>query len=75
MEECNKFCVGHHPATKLVAVPETHVAGATSELMTSILNDAQQGLTSRRVGSILPQYSSEEELTEVKVNVSILSCY
>jgi hypothetical protein len=65
----DKFCVGPHPAAKLLAVPERHVAGATSELMTSISNDVQQGLPSRRVGSILPQYSSEEELTEVKVSV------
>jgi hypothetical protein len=65
----DKFCIGHHPATKLLAVPERQVAGATSELMTSILNDVQQGLTSRRVGSILPQYSSDDEETEVKVSV------
>jgi hypothetical protein len=43
--------------------------GATSELMTSISNDVQQGLTSRRVGSILPQYSSDDEETEVKLSV------
>jgi hypothetical protein len=66
---CNKFCVGHHPAAKLLAVPERQVAGATSELMTSISNDVQQGLTSRKVGSILPQYSLEEEESEVKVSV------
>jgi hypothetical protein len=66
---CNKFCVGHHPVAKLLAVPERQVAGATTELMTSILNDVQQWLTSRRVGSILPGYSSEEEEMEVKVSV------
>jgi hypothetical protein len=61
---CNKFCVGHHPAANLLAVPGRHMAGATSELMKSILNEIQQGLTSRRVGSILPPDSSEEELTK-----------
>ncbi len=75
MGGCNKFCVGHHPAAKLLAVPERHVAGANSELMESILNEVQQGLTSRRVGSILPPDSSEEESTEVKVSLSIPSCY
>jgi hypothetical protein len=68
MGGCNKNCVGYHPAAKLLAVPERQVAGATSELMTFISNDVQQGLTSRRVGSILPQYSSDEEETEVKVS-------
>jgi hypothetical protein len=52
-----------------LAVPARQVSAATSELMTSISNDVQQGLTSRRVGSILPQYSSEEEELEVKVSV------
>jgi hypothetical protein len=66
---CDKFCVGHYPAAKLLAVPERQVAGATTELMTSISNDVQQGLTSRRIGSILPEYSSEEEEMEVKVSV------
>jgi hypothetical protein len=65
----HKFCISHHPVAKLLAVPERQVVGAASELMTSISNDVQQGLTSRRVGSILPQYSSEEEETEVKVSV------
>jgi hypothetical protein len=69
MGGCNKFCVGHHPAAKLLAVPERQVAGATSELMTSILKDVQQGLTSGREGSILPQYSSDDEETEVKVSL------
>ncbi len=31
-----KLCVGHHLFAKLLAVPERQVAGATSELMTSI---------------------------------------
>jgi hypothetical protein len=65
----DKFCVGHHSAAKLFAVPERQVARATSELMTSISNDVQKRLTSRRVGSILPQNSSDEEETEVKVSV------
>jgi hypothetical protein len=51
----NKFCVGHHPSAQLS--------------LTSILKHVQQGLTSRRVGSILPEYSSEEEEMEVKVSV------
>ncbi len=52
---CNKFCAGHHSAAKLLAVPESHVAGATIESsMNSISNEIQQGLTSKRVGSILP---------------------
>jgi hypothetical protein len=67
MGGCDKFCVGCHPVAKLLAVPERQVAGATSELMTSISNDIQEGLTSRRVGSILPQYSSDEEETKLKV--------
>ncbi len=75
MGGCNKFCIGHHPAAKLLAVPDRHVAGATSELMKSISNGVQQGLTSRRVVSVFPPDSSEEELTEVKVSVSIPSCY
>ncbi len=57
---CVKLCVGHHPFAKLLAVLERQVAGATSELMTSISNDVQ---------TILPQYSSDEEETEVKVSV------
>jgi hypothetical protein len=52
---CNKFCIGHHPAAQL--------------LLTSILKHVQQGLTSRRVGSILPEYSSEEKEIEVKVSI------
>jgi hypothetical protein len=56
-------------------VPEGQEVGATAELMTSILNDIQQGLTSRRVSLILPEYSSEEEEMEVKVSVKYLSCY
>jgi hypothetical protein len=47
---CVKLCIGHHPSAKLLDVPERQVAGATSELMTSILNDVQ---------TILPQYSSD----------------
>ncbi len=74
MGGCNKFCIGHHTAAKLLTVPEKHVAGATSELMKSILNEIQQELTSRRVVSILPPDSSEEESTEVKVSASIPSC-
>ncbi len=66
---CNKVCVGHHPAAKLLAVPERQVAGESSELMTSISTDVQKGLTSSRVGSILPQNYSDEEETEVKVSV------
>ena len=54
---------------KLLAIPERQVAWATSELMTSISNDVQKGLTSGRVGSILPKNSSDEEETEVKVSV------
>jgi hypothetical protein len=50
MGGCDKSCVGHHPAAKLLAVPERQVAGATSELMTFILDDVQHGLTSRRLG-------------------------
>jgi hypothetical protein len=69
MGGCEIFFVGHHPADKLLAVPERQVAGATSELMTSISNDVQKGLTSRRVSSILSQNSSDEEETEVKVGV------
>jgi hypothetical protein len=68
-EGAKRFAFGHHPAAKLLAVPERQVAGPTSELMTFISNDARQGLTSRRVGSILPQYSSDDEETEVKVSV------
>jgi hypothetical protein len=60
MGGCVKLCVGHHPFAKLLAVPERQVAGATSELMTSILNDVQ---------TILTQYSSDEEETAVKVSV------
>jgi hypothetical protein len=75
MGGCNKFCVAHHCAANLLPVPETQEAGATSELMTSILNYIQQWLTSRKVGSILPEYSSEEEEMEVKVSVKNLSCY
>jgi hypothetical protein len=55
MGGCNKFCIGHYPAAQL--------------LLTSISKLVQQGLTSRRVGSILPKYSSEEEEMEVKVSV------
>ncbi len=66
---CNKYFVGHHPVAKIWPVPERQVAGATSELMTFISNYVQHGLTSRRVGSILPQYSSDEEETELKVSV------
>jgi hypothetical protein len=50
MGGCVKLCVGHHPSAKLLAVPKRQVAGATSELMTSILNDVQ---------TILLQYSSD----------------
>jgi hypothetical protein len=57
MGGCDKFCVGHHPAAQL--------------LLTSILTRVQQGLISRRVGSILPEYSSEGEEIEVKVSVKI----
>jgi hypothetical protein len=60
MGGCVKLCVGHHPFAKLLAVSERQVAGATSELMTSISNDVQ---------TIFPQYSSDEEETEVKVSV------
>jgi hypothetical protein len=63
MGGCDKFCVGHLPVAKLLAFPERQVAGATSELMTSISNDVQKGPTSRRVGSIIPQNSSDEEET------------
>ncbi len=66
---CNKFCIGHHPAAKRLAFPEREVVGATSELMRSISNDVQKGLISRRVGSIRPQKSSDEEEMEVKVSV------
>jgi hypothetical protein len=38
-------------------------------LLTSILKHVQQGLISRRVGSILPEYYSEEEEMEVKVSI------
>ncbi len=55
-----KLCVGHHPFAKLLAVLERQVAGATSEVMTSILNDVQ---------TILTQYSSDEEEMAVKVSV------
>jgi hypothetical protein len=55
MGGCDKCCVGHHPAAQLS--------------LTSILKHVQQGLTSRRVGSILPEHSSEEEDMEVKVSV------
>jgi hypothetical protein len=55
MGGCNKFCIGHHPAAQF--------------LLTSSSTHAQQGLASRRVGSILPEYSSEEEEIEVKVSV------
>ncbi len=55
-----KLCVGHHLFAKLLAVPERQVAGATSELMTSISNDVQ---------TILNQYSSDEEERAVKVSV------
>jgi hypothetical protein len=69
MGGCNKSCVGHHSAANILPVPERQEAGTTTELMTSILNVVQQGLTSRRVGSILIEYSSEEEEMEVKVSV------
>jgi hypothetical protein len=69
MGGCGRFCIDHHPVAKLLAVPERQEAGATTELMTSISNYVQQGLTSRSVGSILPEYSSEEE--EMEVNVSV----
>ncbi len=75
MGGCNKFCIDHHPAAKLLPVPERQEVGATTELLTSISNYIQQGLTSRRVGSILLEYSSEEEEMEVKVSVKNLSCY
>jgi hypothetical protein len=52
---CNKFCIGHPPAAQL--------------LLICILTHIQQGLASRRVGSILPEYSSEEE--DIEVNVSV----
>jgi hypothetical protein len=38
-------------------------------LLTSILTCVQQGLASRRVRNILPEYSSDEEEIEVKVSV------
>jgi hypothetical protein len=57
---CVKLCIGHHPFAKLLAVPERQVAGATSELMTTILNDVQ---------TILTKYSSDEEETAVKMSV------
>jgi hypothetical protein len=57
MGGCIKLCVGHHPFAKLLAAPERQGAEATCELMTSISNDVQ---------TILPQYSSDEEETEVK---------
>jgi hypothetical protein len=60
MGGCVKLCIGHHPFAKLLAIPERQVAGATSELVTSISNDVQ---------TILPQNSSDEEETEVKVSV------
>jgi hypothetical protein len=55
MGGCDKFCIGHHPSAQL--------------LLTSISRCVQQGLASRRVGSILPDYSSDEEEIEVKVSV------
>ncbi len=55
-----KVCIGHHPFAKLLAVPKRQVVGATSEWMTSILNDVQ---------TILTQYSSDKEETAVKVSV------
>jgi hypothetical protein len=60
MGGCIKLCGGHHPFAKLLAVPEKQGEGVTSELMASILNDVQ---------TILTQYSSDEEETEVKVSV------
>jgi hypothetical protein len=60
MGGCVKLCVDHHPFAKLLAVPERKLEGATSELMTSILNDVQ---------TILSQYSSDEEEMEVKVSM------
>jgi hypothetical protein len=66
---CDNFCIGHHPVAKRLPVPERQEAGATTELMTSISNAVQQGPTSRRVGSILPEYSSEEEEMDVRVSV------
>jgi hypothetical protein len=58
---CDKFCVGHHPAAQF--------------LLTSILTRVQQGLASRRVGSIIPEYSSEEEEIKVKKSVQNRFCY
>jgi hypothetical protein len=55
MGGCNKICVGHHPAAQF--------------LLTSISTGVQQGLASRRGGSILPEYSSVEEEIEMKVSV------
>jgi hypothetical protein len=52
---CDKFCAGHHPFAQL--------------LLISILKRVQQRLTSKRVGNIIPEYSSEEEEIEVKVSV------
>ncbi len=52
---CDKFCIGHHPSAQL--------------FLASILTRVQQGLTSRRVGNILPEYSSKEEEIEVKVSM------
>jgi hypothetical protein len=60
MGGCIKLCVCHHSFAKLLAVPERKVEGATSELMTSISNDVQ---------TILTQYYSDEDETEVKVSV------
>ena len=51
---------GHNPFAKNLAVPKRQVAGATSELITFILNDVQ---------TILTHYSSDEEETAVKVSV------
>jgi hypothetical protein len=50
-----QICIGHHPLARL--------------LLTSISTRVQQELASRKVGLILPEYSSEEE--EIKVKVSV----
>ncbi len=67
---CNKFCVRHHPAAKLLAVLERPVAGKTSVLTNSISNEAQPVPTASRTDSLFPD-SSKEESNEVKVSVSI----
>jgi hypothetical protein len=56
---CNTFCIGLHPAAKLLAFPERPVAGATSALMNLILNEAQQAPTARRTVTVFPPESLE----------------